>query len=192
MALFTVCIDAGHGGKDDGIKRADLVEKDITLDLALQLEGSLRSDSDIRVVMTRTTDHHRTLTERAQVANDSECDLYISIHVNGIPGRPEPYGSDMFYWPGNHEGKSVANTIAANMPQCFRTKRSHEVSHEHEWLQRARNVLKKQNATSVLVEVAMMTNEEDRYHLSDPWIRRRVVEAIRRGILYHKGLRSVS
>ena len=122
MALFTVCIDAGHGGKDDGIKRADLVEKDITLDLALQLGEKLKGVDGLRVAYTRTGDHHRTLSERAQFANNLECDLYISIHVNGIPGHSRAHGADMFHWPGNESGEQIANMIASWMPNCLKTK----------------------------------------------------------------------
>ena len=51
-SLFTVCIDAGHGGKDIGSDSKGRIEKDDTLKLAKALSDAL-SERQIRVVMTR-------------------------------------------------------------------------------------------------------------------------------------------
>ena len=81
-----IVIDAGHGGKDFGAQGAISYEKDITLAVALKL-GKLLTDSmrNMQVVYTRTEDAYPSLVERHEIANKSNADLFISIHVNSTP-----------------------------------------------------------------------------------------------------------
>lgn len=81
-----VVLDAGHGGKDMGAQGAISYEKDITLAVTLKL-GRLLSDSmrNMDVVYTRTEDAYPSLVERHEIANKSNADLFISIHVNSTP-----------------------------------------------------------------------------------------------------------
>lgn len=81
-----IVIDAGHGGKDFGAQGAISNEKDITLAVALKL-GKLLTDSmrNMQVVYTRTEDAYPSLVERHEIANKSNGDLFISIHVNSTP-----------------------------------------------------------------------------------------------------------
>lgn len=81
-----IVIDAGHGGKDFGAQGAISNEKDITLGVALKL-GKLITDSmrNMQVVYTRTEDAYPSLVERHEIANKSNGDLFISIHVNSTP-----------------------------------------------------------------------------------------------------------
>lgn len=77
-----IVIDAGHGGNDPGaIGKTGLREKQITLDIAKRLNKLLR-ESGIETVMTRTTDRFIPLSLRADIANNSAADLFISIHAN--------------------------------------------------------------------------------------------------------------
>lgn len=81
-----VVLDAGHGGKDMGAQGAISYEKDITLAVTLKL-GRLLQDSmrNMDVVYTRTEDAYPSLVERHEIANKSNADLFISIHVNSTP-----------------------------------------------------------------------------------------------------------
>lgn len=81
-----VVLDAGHGGKDMGAQGAISYEKDITLAVTQKL-GRLLSDSmrNMDVVYTRTEDAYPSLVERHEIANKSNADLFISIHVNSTP-----------------------------------------------------------------------------------------------------------
>ncbi len=85
IGLNTVVIDAGHGGKDSGAVSKDrkTFEKTITLDIATRL-GTLISENcpDVKVVYTRTTDEFIELRERAEKANRSGANLFISVHIN--------------------------------------------------------------------------------------------------------------
>jgi N-acetylmuramoyl-L-alanine amidase len=83
--IHTVVIDAGHGGKDPGAVGKYGKEKDIALGIALKLGKYIEElIPDVEVVYTRKTDVYPKLIERAQIANEAEADLFISIHVNWI------------------------------------------------------------------------------------------------------------
>ncbi len=67
-ALPTVVLDPGHGGKDDGASGNGLVEKNLSLDVALRVEKILKP-FNFPVVMTRRDDTFIPLEERAAIAN---------------------------------------------------------------------------------------------------------------------------
>lgn len=80
---FKVVVDPGHGGKDPGAIGKVGREKQINLAVALKL-GKLINDrhGDTKVIYTRSTDKFVELSERANIANRSKANLFISIHTN--------------------------------------------------------------------------------------------------------------
>jgi N-acetylmuramoyl-L-alanine amidase len=79
-----VIIDAGHGGADIGRAGVGgLLEKDVTLAIAREVERVLRRERDIEVVLTRREDADFGLVERTEMANQESGDVFISIHCNG-------------------------------------------------------------------------------------------------------------
>ncbi|MEO6871858.1 MAG: N-acetylmuramoyl-L-alanine amidase [Chthoniobacterales bacterium] len=78
---FVVVLDPGHGGQDSGAMCGNVMEKDLTLDVARRAEMLLRA-SGYRTVMTRDSDRYLSLAERAAVGNDEQNSLFISIHFN--------------------------------------------------------------------------------------------------------------
>jgi len=81
--IQTIVIDAGHGGNDSGAVGKKGIEKDIALSIALKF-GKYVEDNlkDVKVIYTRKTDTYIELFKRAEIANEAEADLFISIHVN--------------------------------------------------------------------------------------------------------------
>lgn len=81
--LRTIVIDAGHGGHDFGAPGTYSHEKDIALAVSLQL-GKLIQETmpDVNVVYTRTSDIYQHPTVKANIANNSKGDLFVSIHCN--------------------------------------------------------------------------------------------------------------
>lgn len=83
----TVVIDAGHGGHDSGaVSRNGVLEKNAALDVARQVNDSLRQ-AGFKTVMTRKTDTFVELAKRAQISNRQRNAIFVSIHFNKSPRR---------------------------------------------------------------------------------------------------------
>src|SRR3954467_2518056 len=76
----TVVVDAGHGGRDSGaVRRYGPPEKVVTLDVAQRLNRKLR-ESQIRTVMTRSSDVFIPLDQRVAIGNAQKNSVFVSIH----------------------------------------------------------------------------------------------------------------
>ena len=91
---FIVVIDAGHGGKDPGNTGNGYLEKEIVLSISLQLGEILEKVDDIEIIYTRTSDKFVNLFERANIANKSNANLFISIHADSH--NSQAYGAGTF------------------------------------------------------------------------------------------------
>lgn len=107
---FVVVIDAGHGGHDAGAVDNGVKEKDINLGVALRLGEMLGKDlkDEVKVVLTRDDDTFISLQKRADIANRSKGNLFISIHTNSVdksnPNRKSVNGTSV-YALGLHKDK---------------------------------------------------------------------------------------
>ena len=82
---FTVVIDPGHGGRDPGAIGKRGKEKTINLNVALKLGNLIKTNCpDVKIVYTRNKDVFVGLDRRAQIANNANADLFISIHTNSV------------------------------------------------------------------------------------------------------------
>ena len=86
---YKIMVDAGHGGYDGGASYNGRLEKDDTLRLALAV-GELLSEKGYDVEYTRTTDVYDSPVQKARIGNDSNADLFVSIHRNSSP-TPNTY-----------------------------------------------------------------------------------------------------
>ena len=104
----TVVVDAGHGGKDNGAyRRFGGAEKVATLDVAQRLDRKLR-ESQLKTVMTRSSDVFIPLDERVNIENSQKNAIFVSIHFNDSRRRGVR-GFETYY----HSGASfdLANSI---------------------------------------------------------------------------------
>ena len=90
---FVVVVDAGHGGKDPGNRGNGYFEKNIALKIALNV-GQTLSKNGVKVVYTRKKDVFIDLFRRAQIANEANADLFISIHCDAH--NSNAYGAGTF------------------------------------------------------------------------------------------------
>lgn len=110
--IKTVVIDAGHGGKDPGAIGKKSKEKDITLSVAKKTGEYIKQHCpDVNVVYTRGGDTFVSLLRRAQIANEKNADLFISIHCNAN-ASPQPSGVETFVM-GEH--RNAANLEVAKL-----------------------------------------------------------------------------
>ena len=101
---FKVVLDAGHGGTDPGnlgIKGHNYLEKEIVLNIALEVGKLLQKDKDIEVIYTRKDDTFIELDVRGEIAQKSKANLFISIHCDAF-SSPHAYGAGTFVL-GLHE-----------------------------------------------------------------------------------------
>ena len=82
LGISRVVIDPGHGGRDPGAQIGGLNEAELALDIAMRLERLLSKEPGVQVVLTRRTNAYVALEERTAIANRSDADLFLSIHVN--------------------------------------------------------------------------------------------------------------
>lgn len=92
QGVKVVVIDAGHGGAFPGACYGGYAEKNLNLQVALKLGAMIEKNlPNVKVVYTRKTDKHFSknlradLQARADIANNAEGDLFISIHANAHP-----------------------------------------------------------------------------------------------------------
>lgn len=86
-APLVVVVDPGHGGEKDGaVAPTGAKEKDLALAIARKLAARLRAGG-AEVLLTRDGDASVDLAHRPALANAREADLFVSIHLNSMPGR---------------------------------------------------------------------------------------------------------
>lgn len=121
LSVRRIVIDAGHGGGSPGTISPDgTYEKELTLDISLRLAEALRADGyDVR--MTREKDTDLTLSRRAEMANESGADIFVSIHLNALRNRARRGVETYYLGPTNdpylreiaaHENRDSGYSVA--------------------------------------------------------------------------------
>ncbi len=176
-----VVIDAGHGGDDPGAIGYDSSGKDIAheseINLAIALlVGKKLEAAGVDVIYTRKKDNYISLAERSEVANNSDCDLFVSIHCNSIV-KPEISGTQVYYHPISEVGTELAENIYDNIVDLtgLAPKKTQNGSHLY--------VIRSTVSPAVLVETAFISNESDRKYLMSSSGQETLAEAIYRGIM---------
>ena len=92
-----IVLDAGHGGWDLGtVGRKGLLEKDLVLDIVARLGKLIEKRLRAQVIYTRDDDQYLALEKRAEIANLSQADLFLSIHAN-YSDYPSARGVETYY-----------------------------------------------------------------------------------------------
>ena len=114
---YTIYIDPGHGGVDSGASYGGVYEKNLALSVANKLKANL-IQLGYQVLMTRTADYNVDFkTERSQMANQSNADLFISIHFNatGLPSS-DATGIETYWYQYDPEYQPKINAAMHNDP----------------------------------------------------------------------------
>ena len=111
VQVDTIVLDAGHGGKDPGTHGKYAKEKDIALKVVLQLYSLFKKYSPkTKVILTRKDDTFVPLHKRAELANKSKADIFVSVHCNANPNSAI-WGSET-YAMGIGESSEKVNRVA--------------------------------------------------------------------------------
>lgn len=117
-----ICIDAGHGGHDPGATNGNYKEKDLALEIALDLNKTLKSSIPyIETVLTRTTDKFVLLSERCKIANENNCDIFISIHLNSAINK-QASGIETLVYKNIGESGKLAELVQRNLCSSLQAK----------------------------------------------------------------------
>jgi N-acetylmuramoyl-L-alanine amidase len=95
LAVHTVFLDAGHGGKDPGTSHNGIVEQEITLDVVRRV-GKLLQNRGLDVQYSREKNVYFSLKDRTRAANKTKADLFVSVHVNAAADA-QSAGFETFY-----------------------------------------------------------------------------------------------
>ncbi|MGB0007753.1 MAG: N-acetylmuramoyl-L-alanine amidase, partial [Candidatus Sulfotelmatobacter sp.] len=123
VAKLRIVVDAGHGGWDLGtVGRRGLLEKDLVLEIAQRLGKLLESRLGAEVILTRNDDNYIPLDERAEMANHSQADLFVSVHANysDLPSARgvETYYTNSFSAPNAKDLETRAGAASSKNPMA--------------------------------------------------------------------------
>ena len=153
LAGSVIVVDAGHGGRDDGVvSPGGFKEKDFALALALRVAELLRAEGG-RVVLTRESDRWVPVYDRPDLANASGADYMLSLHANGH-ADPSAHGAACYYFQRNHYYSEHGERLASYLGEQL-------AGVGAPWLGSfGRNyaVLREPQAIAVLVEPLFLTN----------------------------------
>lgn len=168
-----VIIDAGHGGEEPGAMFNGRREKDDALRLALAI-GQILENNGVDVVYTRTTDVFDTPLEKAQIANRSGADYFVSIHRNAMPVPGTGSGATVLVYENAGVPAMLAENIQRNLVQ---TGFNDLGIQERPGL----IVLRRTQMPAVLVEAGFIDNPEDNRSFDENFDA--IAQAIADGIL---------
>ncbi len=174
---FSVVIDPGHGGPDPGaIGINGIRETDVVLEVS-KIVTKLLTEQGVRVRLTRKNEVDLDLPPRVAFANNSDSDIFVSIHANASRGkRRDINGLETFYfrgWRGRLLAKKIQRQILRVSPG----------SPDRGVKQGRFYVIKNTRMPAVLVEIGFLTGRLDARRLEKTAHRKRIAYAIAKGIL---------
>ena len=173
MADYRIALDAGHGGSDPGAVYKGRQEKDDTLDLTLAV-GDILKKNGIDVYYTRTTDEYETPFKKATDANNSDADLFVSIHRNSSENPNQYSGVETLVYSDTGLKAEVARNINNQLE---------DAGFKNLGVDERKNlvVLKRTKMPAVLVEAGFINNDKDNYLFDEEFDS--IAQAIADGIL---------
>ena len=178
----TIYLDAGHGGVDNGATVNNVHEKDLNLQIVYKLKETLTS-AGASVLLTRKDDNdisnpnalYRKKSDfdnRIKLINNSNADLYISIHQN-IYQNKKYSGPQVFYVKDNQK---LAEIIQNTLNKYLNTKRKVKTINNTYMYK----LLKKKG---ILIECGFISNDNERYKLKTEEYQLKLSKIITEGII---------
>ncbi|MFC8561422.1 N-acetylmuramoyl-L-alanine amidase [Peribacillus frigoritolerans] len=176
--------DAGHGGKDPGAVANGLQEKDITLTLSKYVKSYLKENfTGFEYKSTRTTDVFLELSERADIANDFDADVFISFHVNAAGGT----GFESYVYDKPSKA-SIAFQNVLNTEAMTVAKKYGLGAHGEDKKRKNLAVVRETKMPAILTEICFIDSKDASLLKKDVFLRD-MAAAYARGIAKHLGLK---
>ncbi len=166
-------IDAGHGGQEPGAIYEGRQEKDDNLRLALAV-GEVLGQNGVDVVYTRVNDIYQTPAEKAEIANRSGADYFLSIHRNAMPVPGSASGVQTLVY----ENQGVPALMAENINRELEKAGFQNLGVSE---RPGIVVLRRTEMPAVLVEAGFLDNEQDNRFFDQNFAS--IAEAIAQGVL---------
>ncbi len=187
-----IVIDAGHGSPDGGaVGNSGIPEKDLNLSIA-KLVQMYFEQSGIEVVMTRTDDaglfdaddrsvrekKRNDLRKRERIMNESQADLFISIHMNKFEDSRYS-GPQVFYSPNTEFSGQLAEALQSELIAVLQPSSHREIKKASSDIY----LLKKAEIPAVLVECGFLSNPQEESLLQNEDYQNRIAWAIYSGVI---------
>ncbi len=105
---FIVVLDAGHGGHDPGNLGNGYMEKNIALNIVLEVGRRLEREPGIKVIYTRKDDSFVDLYLRGKIANEAHADLFVSVHCDSHSSDAHGAGTFVLGLHANEQNFEIA------------------------------------------------------------------------------------
>ena len=184
---YTIVLDAGHGGRDDGCSGVNtgVAESKLNLEITKKLQTYL-SDFGFNVVLTRTNadglyspnvDNYKKddMAKRAKIIADAKADMVLSIHMNSFPSASEK-GAQTFYDATNQNSKALAQAIQTQLIADIENARKECQKGDY-------YILNCTDVPTAIVECGFLTNPEEEVLLSTDEYQSKLAYSIFCGII---------
>lgn len=178
-----VVIDAGHGANMPGAIVDGVQEKDIDLAIVQELKKIFDEEADesIGVYYTRLDDSDPAFANRSGLANDTDANLFISIHNNSYVASGEVNGTAVLY----DEKKETAGLSSKHLADILLEETTKALGSKNMGLVAGNEiyVIRTSEAPAALIEVGFMTNPKELANLTSEAYQKKCARAIYDGII---------
>ncbi len=174
--VYTIAVDAGHGGRDPGATADDVLEKDINLTIAGLLTDLINTEPDLRAVQIRTLNIFISLEDRIIQAEEAGADVYVTVHVNSYTnGEPDGIETIIDSTREQDDDSWVLGELIQSSLTDITDARDRGTRSQESYLQRTQ-------MPAVSVETGYITNDAERAKLVDPTYQALIAQGIFNGI----------
>ena len=187
---FLIALDPGHCyGVDDGayatVNGVKYSETELNLEIALNTRERLQN-AGFNIIMTRENNNQlasnttESLQKRCDIANNTNADLFISIHQNSFDSSIS--GTEGFYYETNTKAKELLTKITNNISSILENN-NRGAKPDTESKDGGLYVIRHTNMTGILVECGFMDNASDVSKLSDADYQYKIANAITSAVI---------